>query len=489
MEKKTRTSSGNWSEEQKKDYIRTSPDNLFIEAGAGAGKTMLLTRRVVEQIKSGTLPENFLLLTYAPEVAIKLRERILRSLLEERRHLNVSGNKMEAGDKGTGLALTRLEFALFYINQMQVTTMADFAGWILKTYGDKAFSSQKSREEPAGDSTEHVSPSREDHKLSRREARIKNEKLFPKEMKLPEEEMIRRAGELIKNDQSVRRDLKSLFTRIYMDEIQDADVHQMHLLWMLATREGEPEHLRENCLFLVGDVKQSIYWFRGASTALMMDVQKRIKAKKNARILHLVWNFRSSRIMIAWINRTFRRIFPDYRPMESRMEKETIARRKTFRIEGIKQYPSSNAAGLLLEMKKKDPELKWSDFLIIAIDDKNRDACLHFLKRKNIPAEKTAKEYPKGPVRVLTVYQVKGLAGNIVLILDSGSIKAADKLRKIIPRQSLPCLEYVAATRARFALVFLGKGRTRAWFRNPAYGIRNLPPVLEESGQKAKGQC
>ena len=65
----------NFTENQQK-AITTSGKNIIISAGAGSGKTAVLTERVLRLVKEGIKPNNLLILTFTNAAAKEMKERI-----------------------------------------------------------------------------------------------------------------------------------------------------------------------------------------------------------------------------------------------------------------------------------------------------------------------------------------------------------------------------------------------------------------------------
>ncbi len=70
-----------WTKEQEK-AIYTSGNNIIVSAGAGSGKTAVLTERVLEKVKMGISVNNLLILTFTKMAAGEMRERIGSKLKE-----------------------------------------------------------------------------------------------------------------------------------------------------------------------------------------------------------------------------------------------------------------------------------------------------------------------------------------------------------------------------------------------------------------------
>lgn len=77
-----------WSDEQKL-AIEYASSNVLISAGAGSGKTAVLTERVYYLIKNGADITRFLILTFSKDASAEMKKRVRKRLLEdpETRHL------------------------------------------------------------------------------------------------------------------------------------------------------------------------------------------------------------------------------------------------------------------------------------------------------------------------------------------------------------------------------------------------------------------
>lgn len=94
------------------------------------------------------------------------------------------------------------------------------------------------------------------------------------------------------------------FVHIFLDEYQDANIVQETLIQRIK---------RTNNVFLVGDVKQSIYKFRLADPSLFLDKQKRfpLEVGHDDRRIDLSMNFRTCGEVLAMVNDFFARIMSE----------------------------------------------------------------------------------------------------------------------------------------------------------------------------------
>lgn len=70
----------NWTKEQEK-AIKTKGMNIIVSAGAGSGKTAVLTERVIQKLLNGTHINNLLLITFTNNAAAEMKTRIKKKIL------------------------------------------------------------------------------------------------------------------------------------------------------------------------------------------------------------------------------------------------------------------------------------------------------------------------------------------------------------------------------------------------------------------------
>ncbi len=141
-----------------------------------------------------------------------------------------------------------------------------------------------------------------------------------------------------------RRSLRARYTHLLVDEFQDTDPLQSHILFSLGRSPEAPDDAPTvpGKLFFVGDPKQSIYRFRRADVAFYEATKRRL-LEQGATLVHLTTSFRSVPALQGLVNATFARAM---RPsagaaagVEPRSQAEYVPL-SPFRGEGLAGQPA-----------------------------------------------------------------------------------------------------------------------------------------------------
>ena len=97
-------------------------------------------------------------------------------------------------------------------------------------------------------------------------------------------------------DEATLRDIKSRYKWIFVDEYQDTNPVQEAIVSALADKDN---------LFMVGDVKQSIYGFRGCEPSIFVDKYNVYKTSADGQLEELNDNFRSNKHILDFVNAVF----------------------------------------------------------------------------------------------------------------------------------------------------------------------------------------
>ena len=438
-----------WTEQRKREYIRSAEDNLFIIAGPGTGKTTLLSRRILNQIMGGERLSHFLLIAFTEEAVQEFKQKIKKHLYRE-----IAINQ-EAGH--------RLKKKVHGIDLMHITTEEQEKNKI-----EKAEPGEEAKTGKEAKSGEEAEPGEEaktgEEAKSGEEAKTGEEKEKSEEVLSVEERCYR----LLQEDKALLQVLRRDFSKIYADELQDLNQIQLNILLSLATdKKGK---MRHNCLFMVGDPRQTIYQEAEEDKQVFFDMKKKMEEKKNVRVLYLNENYRANKMLVDWINEAFRKRMHSYRDMYPSQRKEFL---KHCPFHGVFRRDFTGEDGIALrelvsEILSAYPDLKERDFLILCRSKEKQEYYKKSLSGVGFSDSALDK-------MIFEAHLSKGLNANIVIITEAGG-NCSGKMENRLTR-----LEYVAVTRAKHVLIFL-KGETEEWFCDQYYGLHALQEL--SLGQK-----
>ncbi len=299
---------------------------LLILAGAGSGKTRVITHRVAYLLKQcGVSPFRILAVTFTNKAANEMKER-LDALVEEgasrnlwvatfhttcarilRRDIEKLGSREDFADEMTKPADTTKEptsndntkyldrnFTIFDSGE-QATLVKDILrqlGFNDKQYNPRAILSHISRAK-----NEFVNPStfadRADGYFEHVVAQIypRYQDTLRQNNAVDFDDLLLLTLELFETNQGVLKHYQNQFEYILVDEYQDTNTCQYELIRLLT---GTKQNL---CV--VGDDDQSIYAFRGADIKNILDFER---TYPHARVLRLEQNYRSTQNILdaAW---------------------------------------------------------------------------------------------------------------------------------------------------------------------------------------------
>ncbi|MGZ8251672.1 MAG: UvrD-helicase domain-containing protein [Methylophilaceae bacterium] len=261
--------------------------SALILAGAGSGKTRVLTTRIAWLIQTGQVsPTGLLAVTFTNKAAKEMLTR-LTSMLP----INTRG--MWAGTfHGLCNRLLRAHHREALLPAtFQILDTADQLSSIkrlmkLMNVDDEKFPPKQimgyinsCKEEGL---RAHSVDAYDAHSQRMREVFEEYDKQCQREGVVDFAELLLRCYELLSRDANIRQHYQSRFKYILVDEFQDTNKLQYMWLKLLAGKD--------NCIFAVGDDDQSIYAFRGARVGNMRDFEQDFNVQS---IVKLEQNYRS----------------------------------------------------------------------------------------------------------------------------------------------------------------------------------------------------
>lgn len=273
------------NEPQKKAVTHTSGPLLII-AGAGSGKTRVLTSRVVYLMSHGVKPEQICAITFTNKAAQEMKERIMRSLKHSRAPFIGTFHSLCAYI----LRVEQHPFPQFVIydahDQLQlikdIVRERDMQGEAFSPYAYKDYISKLKN----GVSV-HAGAYSSFAQSAERVYRAYQEKLFLNRA-LDFDDLLRLVVELFASKPFVRAKYQNRFTHILVDEYQDTNALQYRLVSELA-------HTHKN-VCAVGDADQAIYGWRGADFKNILSFEQDYP---NTTVIKLEENYRSTQTILA----------------------------------------------------------------------------------------------------------------------------------------------------------------------------------------------
>lgn len=113
---------------------------------------------------------------------------------------------------------------------------------------------------------------------------------------------------LLKDNQAIRREVSKRYPVVLVDEFQDTNPLQVELIRLLTSASangGAPS----GRLFAVGDLKQSIYMFRGADPYASNHLRDELA--RQSGLVKLEFNYRSAPPLVDWVKNLFNPIFAE----------------------------------------------------------------------------------------------------------------------------------------------------------------------------------
>ncbi len=289
---------------QKRAVLQTEGP-LLVLAGAGSGKTRVITHRIIHLIEKGVAPHNILAVTFTNKAAKEMRERVhelikehapsaravidsiptistfhslgVRILRENHEAIDLKRNFVIYDRSDSNKVIKKgLELAGYNIKQFEPRKILSI---ISKAKGDAV-----SRDEFAGNVQSYIS-------------RVAGEmwqhydKTLKKEHALDFDDLLIKTLNMLKSNPQILEKYRNRFRYVHVDEYQDTNRVQYEIIRLFVDNHKN--------LCVVGDVDQNIYSWRGADIKNILQFERHFP---NAKIVLLEENYRSTQTIIAASN-------------------------------------------------------------------------------------------------------------------------------------------------------------------------------------------
>jgi len=267
---------------------------LLIMAGAGSGKTRVLTCRIAYLLEQGVAPYNILAITFTNKAAEEMRERVEKLVGSRAKDIWLSTFdafcakflRIEADalanynrnfviyDAGDSLALIKE-----CLKELNLDDRMFPPAGVQNAISNAKNALLESREFAQTADNFHAKKIAEVYQLYEQKLRANNAMDF--------DDLLLVAVKLLETSAAVREKYQDKFQYILIDEYQDTNHAQYRLANLLAAKH------RNICV--VGDADQSIYAWRGADIRNILDFERDYP---DATIITLEQNYRSTQVIL-----------------------------------------------------------------------------------------------------------------------------------------------------------------------------------------------
>ncbi|MDD6789797.1 MAG: UvrD-helicase domain-containing protein [Lachnospira sp.] len=275
--------------------VRTTEGPVLLLAGAGSGKTRVLTYRIAYLIEScGVDPSNILAITFTNKAAGEMRDRVDAAVGQQAGRVWVSTFHSACVRilRAYGSRIGYTSSFSIYDTDDQKACLREICKRLeidTKKLNEKTIMREMSRakDELMGPQEYAAAAGSDYHLRQISKAYTEYENQLKKNNAMDFDDLIYKTVELFTREPEVLESYQNRFHYIMVDEYQDTNTSQFRLISLLAGR------YRNICV--VGDDDQSIYRFRGANIYNILNFEK---AYPGAAVIRLEQNYRSTQTIL-----------------------------------------------------------------------------------------------------------------------------------------------------------------------------------------------
>lgn len=296
-----------------REAVEQETGSMLVLAGAGSGKTRVLTTRIAHMVKNGISPHEILAVTFTNKAAAEMRERLagilgedivkrmwvgtFHSICARILRFDVKHYKSEENRNWEdNFTIFDQDESMSLIKQAIKEENLDdkiYPPQIIKT----VISNAKNKMQTA---YEYASAARDYRSEKIGLVFDRYEKLLAQNNGIDFDDLLLMSVKLLDTSEQTLQKYYGRFRHILVDEFQDTNVTQYQLINLLYGA-GQPEEdiPTDKSLCVVGDVDQSIYSWRGADYKIILNFQKDFK---ESSLIKLEQNYRSTEVILEAAN-------------------------------------------------------------------------------------------------------------------------------------------------------------------------------------------
>ena len=366
------------NDKQKEAVLATEGPCLVI-AGAGSGKTKVLTHKIAYLISEKNVkPYNILAITFTNKAASEMKQRVEKIVGDVAQEMWM-GTFHSICVRILRRFIDRIGFDtsfLIFDTSDQKTVVKE----CLKALNidDKTFSDRSVLSEISNAKNEMLTPKAYQAKYSgefRKEKIGQVYELYQKRLRennaIDFDDIINYTIDILSENPDVLQYYTEKFKYVLVDEYQDTNKAQFTLVTILASRYGN--------ITVVGDNDQGIYSFRGADISNILNFEKDFPGTK---IIKLEQNYRCTGNILKAANAVIKHNENKY---EKKLWTENEEGSRPCLYQAEDEYDEANYVVKQIEHLKTEEYLKPKDFVILYRMNAQSRAIEDILRRENIP--------------------------------------------------------------------------------------------------------
>ena len=278
-----------------REAVLATEGPVSVLAGAGSGKTRVLTTRIYHLIKEGVPAERILAVTFTNKAAREMRERLAHRLGDSPLPFVATFHGLGRDilqRYGSRIGISRY-FTIFDRDDSKSAIKRVLKDMDIdpKEMNPNFVLSRISKEKGEGSTPEAF---REKYAQKSFQSRViaevwpKYEAILKKEKALDFDDLICLPVRLLREHEDIRKEAEQLYSHVHVDEFQDTNELQGKLAGYLSAVH--------NNLFVVGDIDQTIYTWRGATIENLLKFEEQYE---NTKTIVLAHNYRSTKTIVA----------------------------------------------------------------------------------------------------------------------------------------------------------------------------------------------
>lgn len=387
--------------------IQYTDGPLLIVAGAGTGKTTVITEKIAYLIEKGLArPDQIVALTFTDKASYEMQDRV-----DQRLDLAYSDIQISTFHTFCQRILEQYGLEIGLPNKFKLITETD--AWLLVREHIYDFDLCYFR--PLGNPMRHI------HEFLKHFSKCKDELISPEqylhhaeEVKLNGDEvnveekdrtaelanayhkynqllldkgyldfgdLIYYCVKLFRERPNILKHIQQQYKYILVDEFQDVNYAQ-YMLTQLLSQTGQ--------LTVVGDDDQSIYAFRGASVSNILKFQEDFS---NAKNIVLNENYRSDQKILDRAYESIQNNNPDRLEVKLKIDKK-LKSQVEYKTSGVVHLHASTLDGEvksvveeIIRLKNENPDTTWDDFAILARANGHVEPFIQGLQKAGVPYE------------------------------------------------------------------------------------------------------